>query len=122
MTCSEVWLRPARRNKANNIPLDELLNAWQKLAARIDYDDETIAQGVEIIRPAYAEQPAMGAIVALSEEYTPSMPDDDDGTAEEKEELVASNDEVPEGVDSTDDGIVLKQSALQEIALTAKRS
>ena len=60
---------------------------------------------------AFADQPPTGAIVAISEAHSPDMPDDDDGTAAEKEELITSNEEVPEGVDSTEDGIVLKGSA-----------
>lgn len=62
-----------------------------------------------LVSTAFAEQPRLDATVVITETYVHTTPDDDDGTAEEKEELIADNDEVPEGVDSTDDGIVQKK-------------
>ena len=51
---AEALAETTRLFKADR-PLDFALGAWQDVAARCHFDDETIAQGEDIIRSVYAE-------------------------------------------------------------------
>ena len=44
-----------RCKKAENAPMDDFLRTWARLAEIYEFDDETTAQGEEIIRGIYAE-------------------------------------------------------------------